>query len=230
MTTAEVTPFDSSKKIKLENPRTKERIIFDVAPEVIENRNINYKAIDPIHAPGQFQAYANTGSRTFNLTQIKLVSRTSDEATKNLMYLRALRSWTMPSFGQVDDPEKDSVPGIFDSTNGEYSKYVAADYNTLITATLGLPPPVLLFSAYSNSSVNLTQHLRKIPVLISNLTIPYPTDVDYIPTTKLNGTEGHTVPMPTIMVLDMILTETHSPNQYNTFSLDKFRAGILDGF
>ena len=67
------------------------------------------------------------------------------------------------------------------------------------------------------------QHINRVPVVIQQLTIPYPNDVDYINTSK-------GVPMPIIMNLDISLIETHSPNAYEAFSLGDFRAGRLKGF
>ena len=57
------------------------------------------------------------------------------------------------------------------------------------------------------------------------MSIPYPSDVDYIPTDDENPT-----PMPTIMTLDITLIETHSPTEYENFSLDDYRIGNLIGF
>jgi hypothetical protein len=62
-----------------------------------------------------------------------------------------------------------------------------------------------------------------VPVVIQQLTIPYPNDMDYITTSR-------GVPMPLILNIDIALLETHSPNAYEGFNLDSFRRGILPGF
>lgn len=87
----------------------------------------------------------------------------------------------------------------------------------------GSPPRVLRLSAYSVDGQNTAQHINRVPVVLQNLNIPYPSDVDYIPTS--NG-----VPMPTIMTIDVTLLETHSVREYETFNLDSFRRGTLRGF
>ena len=67
-------------------------------------------------------------------------------------------------------------------------------------------------------------NIHKVPVVIQQLSIPYPSDVDYISTP-----EGE--PVPTIMSLDLTLQEAHSPSEYSEdFSLYKFRKGILPNF
>ena len=95
---------------------------------------------------------------------------------------------------------------------------------------LGAPPQVLLLSAYSNnksvSGQRTGQHISRVPVVIQQLNIPYPSDVDYIPTTQKYGN----TPMPIIMTVDITLVETHSPAEYERFSLEDFSRGILRSF
>ena len=105
------------------------------------------------------------------------------------------------------------------------------------TELLGAPPAVLYLSAYSKTigstskdsqsgSTNvwkIAQHINRVPVVIQQLTIPYPNDVDYITTSK-------GVPMPSIMNIDVALLETHSPNSYEGFNFDSFKQGRLQGF
>ena len=88
---------------------------------------------------------------------------------------------------------------------------------------LGAPPQVLELTAYTGNSSSIG-HLYKVPVVIENLNITYPSDVDYIPTDDPTPT-----PMPTIMNVDINLVETQSPTRLANFSLTNFRLGILDG-
>ena len=221
-------------------------IVFDVTPELVENRNINYKSYDPVHAPGQIYVYQNTSARTFQLSNIKLISRTSEEASKNLARLWVMRSWTMPSFGSAgfeqgiaagNAEESKTEGGVVDIR--EMIRSMSG--TTEATNFLGAPPQVLYLSAFSRmgaangSGTGSVGHLRNIPVVITQLSIPYPTDCDYIPTTPHGGdrkskTKDSSTPMPTIMTIDMQLTETHSPNEYETFSLRAFKTGDLSGF
>lgn len=181
-----------------------ESVIFDVTPDVIENRNVNYKTLDPIHMPGAINVYGSTSSRTFNISNAKLISRTKAEATANMKKVHLLRSWAMPYFGnssQVNDKGID---------------------------LLGAPPEVLHLFAYSSNSQGSSKqkvpmNIHNVPVVIMNISIPYPSDVDYIQTED-------NIPFPTVMTVDIQLTETHSPLKYSTFSLSDYKNGILDEF
>ncbi len=88
----------------------------------------------------------------------------------------------------------------------------------------GAPPQVLELSAYSHDGhIGTRAHINRVPCVITSLSIPYPSDVDYFPT--VNG-----VPMPAIMMIDISLSETHSPKEYEEFSLTDFKQGRLRGF
>lgn len=205
---------------------------FDVTPDFIETRNVNYSTLEPIHQPGQIYVYKNTSSRNFNISNAKFISRTREEADVNLKRLHRLRGWTMPRFGegsstldqdQFDNRKEDSALGINLQQTGrrdEYQEFFGAEI-------LGAPPQVLQLSAYSTARTPTgkghAQHIDRIPVVIQQLNIPYPADVDYIPTTS-------GVPMPIIMTVDITLVETHSPREYEHFSLEHFKRGLLPGF
>ena len=210
---------------------------FDATPDLIENRNVNYKTLDPMHAPGQLYVYANTSSRTFNLSNIRLISRTPKEATENLIRLWILRSWCMPSFGRnefEDEMQRAAREQRRTNVGAAGSDISSTVQERAATPTnldfLGAPPKVLQLSAYSRlgaqTGVQGLGHIRRVPVVIQQLSIPYPSDTDYIPTDdKQNPT-----PMPTIMTLDMTMVETHSPSEYQKFNLNDFRTGNLSGF
>ena len=86
-------------KVRLVSTASGLSVPFQVTPDLIENRNVNYKTLDPIHMPGNIYVYGNTSSRTFNISNAKFVSRTPEEATRTMRYLHMLRSWTTPYFG-----------------------------------------------------------------------------------------------------------------------------------
>lgn len=225
---------------------------FDASPNISESRTVNYNALDPLHAPGQIQVYKNTSSRTFQISDVKLISRTIGEADKNLERLWALRSWCMPRFGNSSTLSKENRlvretkmqeesrrrdPSLKNKL-GKGNTYTAEELGNEL---LGAPPPIILLSAYSKvvgttddsksevpprivtSRWNVTQHINRVPTVIQQLTIPYPNDVDYITTSK-------GVPMPLIMNIDITLIETHSPNAYEAFNLNAFREGRLQGY
>lgn len=160
--------------------------------------------------------YTNSSSRTFQISNIKLFSRTREEATRNYNRLQILKSWRYPSFG---------VEGLGDQLYGQVS--------------LGAPPAVLELSAYARPNaktdgLSANGLLYKIPVVIAQLGIDYPSDVDYIPTAQMDDLElAHIpagIPMPTILPISIQLMEAQSPSQYSKFSLNDYRYGRLEGF
>lgn len=194
------------------SPANRETVIFDATPEFSESRTVNYKNIDPIHAPGGMYMYANTNARTFSI-QGKLISRSVFEATKNLAYVQYLRTWAMPVFGIVG-------PG---AAAGE--------------GILGAPPALLFLTAYANSQPGsqpvqtlvptsdgtvpaIGNNIWQVPTIITQLDIPYPSDVDYLPTINQ-------IPFPTIITVSISLVEAHSPNAYQNFTLQDFKTGNL---
>jgi len=223
----------------LENPFTiklvastnpSDRVTFVVTPDLSEAQTVNYSTIEPVHMPGQIFVYKNTTSRTFSLSNIKLVSRTADEADQNLRTLWKLRGWTKPRFGinsktLLPQQEAEREKNRLGPERPEYLD-AAERRQKLGQELLGSPPETLLFSAYSAGKTGTAQkmeHIRRVPTVIQSLNIPYPSDVDYI-----ISTSG--VPMPTIMTIDITLLETHSPREYEKFSLNDFKNGILPNF
>lgn len=222
--------IDNSHKIKLRG--SDGSVTFDVTPDFIETRNVNYSTMEPLHQPGQIFVYKNTSSRNFNISNARMLSRTIEEANKNLIRLHRLRGWTMPRFGQrsstLDNDQFGNRQGS--SVLGNNLKDTGRDEEFrefFGSEILGAPPQVLELSAYSHkrspNGKGIAQHIDRVPVVIQQLNIPYPADVDYIPTST-------GVPMPIIMTVDITLVETHSPREYEHFSLDHFKRGLLPGF
>lgn len=94
---ADSNPF-KVKLIQQNNPGIK--VIFDVTPDLSESRSVQYKMFDPVHMPGAIYMYQGTGSRIFQLSNVRFVSRTPEEAAFNLRDLQTLRTWCMPYFGK----------------------------------------------------------------------------------------------------------------------------------
>lgn len=231
----EASQFPEAPKLEGENLRLTS-VIFDVTPDLSETRSVEYKSLNPIHMPGQIHVYGATNSRTFQLSNVRLISRNVREATKNIRILWALRGWTMPYFGDsgtLSATQKknrnDVASGRLNLQNGdrEYRK------KKLGQELLGKPPNVLFLSAYSSLTTNVGDtsairrnfptHIHQVPVVITTLGIPYPSDIDYIPTL-----EGE--PMPRVMNIDIQLVETQSPKRLESFSLQHYREGLLEGF
>ena len=230
----------ANKKVRLRSASNRNNVIeFRASPTITENRNVNYVALEPLHAPGQVQVYKNTSSRSFSISDLKLISRTTKEADENLKILWRLRAWTMPRFGNSSTLNADErAERLRGGRKDALSVFGKADTDFIYgVELLGAPPEVLYLSAYSaevgsdakgvtkpgTQTWGIAQHINKIPVVIQQLTIPYPNDIDYITTSA-------GVPMPIIMNLDLQLLETHSPNAYEAFSLEDFRNGTLVGF
>lgn len=214
-----------------------QRVTFDVTPDVTETRQVNYKDMNPVHMPGTIYVYGNTSARTFALDSVKLISRTVAEATRNMQTLWTLRSWTMPHFGNSSTLGGDASRNreAFDSAT-PYQRQAIIEHLSpegfgavYGQELLGLPPPVLYLNAYTSladgkDSVRaFATNIHRVPVVITNLTIPYPSDVDYIPTS-----DGQ--PIPRVMVLSIQLNETQAPRDMERFSIHQFRTGTLVGF
>lgn len=227
---AQSQPLENVYKAKLVDASdTRERFVFDVSPEIVETKSIEYKTYNPVHMPTGIHVFAHSQSRTWSITSIKLLSRNETEATINLGRLSLLRGWSMPSFGAGSQTGQDTLSGSISAAEKKFVFRVAGvekPFNK--PRQFGAPPPVLLFSAYSSlGGGTKRRQIHRIPVVITQYSIPYPTDVDYIPTTQQTGR----IPMPIIMTLDITLQETHAPNELSQkFDLQKYKQGILDNF
>jgi hypothetical protein len=197
------------------NPADIERVVFEVTPTFTEERAVEYTPVAPIHLPGSVQVYKRTNARTFGVAAY-LISRTREEATANIAILQTLRGWTMPYFGSGSSTGRHSP--VKDNPAGRRE---AAEI-------LGAPPDVLYLYAYSSMTSRERQghiNINRIPVVLSSLSISYPEDVDYIPTFSANRE-----PMPTKMTVNLTLLETHSPHDFEQFSLQQFKAGKMTHF
>jgi len=193
------------------------QVVFDASPDISENGSVNYKNIDPVHAPGSILVFSSSSARTFQISNIKLFSRNGAEATANYNRVQILKSWRYPVFGQA-------------STDKLYGDPL-----------LGAPPAVLELSAYNKPNGNAESGMasgliNRVPVVITNIGIDYPSDIDYIPTIAVGEVDGPLshipsgIPVPAIWTISLTLMECHSPSQYQRFSISDFRRGILDGF
>jgi hypothetical protein len=68
-------------------------------PTLSETISVEYQSMDPVHMPGSYLVYKGTKSSTYEIGDIKLVSRTSKEASENQAKRNLLRGWTKPFFG-----------------------------------------------------------------------------------------------------------------------------------
>lgn len=114
-------PNPHTFKVYLESSlNASELFIFKTQPNISITESAQYSEFSPLHAPGHFLAYKNSPSRTFSVSDVKLISRNASEAQHNLQMLTLLRSWTKPYFGRslanqpsntdyADEPTEESV-------------------------------------------------------------------------------------------------------------------------
>ena len=223
-----------------------EMVTFNVMPVIEESRQVNYSDVDLVHGIGGMVKWKNTSARSWKMSELTLISRTREEATRNLQRLLMIRSWTMPVFRY--------------GTQKSYGNL------------LGAPPPVLYFTAYSDLIANIMKGER-IPVVLSNYSWSFPIDCDWVPVlpTTANGASftgnafslgllspgengqdedarmndltniidfydprskagfpitGGT-PFPMIMKINLELKEAYSPQEISNFDLAAYREGML---
>jgi hypothetical protein len=75
-----------------------EAVVFLNMPDIAESRTVEYEAVAPPQSPAAFQKYKGTASVQWTLNAT-LTSRTTEEASINLLFMNRLRGWTMPYFG-----------------------------------------------------------------------------------------------------------------------------------
>lgn len=237
-----------------------EQVIFEVTPSFTESRSVEYSPITPVHMPGSIQVYKNTNSRQFSIGA-HFISRTSDEATQNMIYVQTLRAWMLPYFGSTSTlntnanrPQaKTNQRNANIATNQPTERPLTPEERARLAQNRvaasgielrGAPPDVLYLYAYSTPSneqvdqsaersVAFGVNINRVPVVISNLEITYPEDVDYIPTYANSGNNVYdktSEPFPMRMDVSITLLETHSPREYEKFDLTKFKFGVLPNF
>lgn len=100
-------------------------VILDVSPILAESISVEYEGFDPTHSPGSFYVYKGTKARDWRLSDVKLVSRTSEEASRNQYFLNTLRGWTMSYFGL--GTANTTTNTMYSSNALEYQKNAAKD-------------------------------------------------------------------------------------------------------
>lgn len=142
-------------------------------------------------------------------------------------------NYPVQTFGKSTPPEI-PVAADFFATNNYEARYLLAVLTFIKVATKGFfgdravinseygtPPPVMLFEYLGEHGFN------KIPVVISNYTIQYPDDVDYVPVTF--GDEVTYVPSRSNIMLN--LSTAYTPHRVRrNFSMHNVANGTLPGF
>jgi len=81
--------------------KTKDMFVFKSQPVIQVTETAQYSEFSPLHAPGHILSYKNSPSRSFSVSDVKLISRTAYEAQENLLLLQRLRAWVKPYFGRA---------------------------------------------------------------------------------------------------------------------------------
>ena len=207
-------------------------VTFEATPSFTENGGVDYTAVQPVHMPGSVQVYKYTQARTFTIGA-KLISRNSADALRNMKYLQTLRSWRFPFFGNsgtnIRKPSLNDSNLAMDRIRSNVSK------GSNGTELLGAPPELLYLYASStqaNDTRDLTNgnnvNINRVPVVLTSLTITYPDDCDYIPVDV--DVTNNTEPFPVKIDVNISLTESHSPNDFEKFDLVAYKTGNLVGF
>jgi hypothetical protein len=119
-----------------------------------------------------------------------------------------------------------SLTGTFTAQTEAEAKYSAAALHFFKAATKpefgtrtsnpGVPPSVLVFSAYG------TLHANKVPVIIKNFSYTLPEDSDYVTLAVPGGKST----IPSIFIVSLELTPQYTPTKVRTsFSADGYKSG-----
>jgi hypothetical protein len=223
------------------------QVAFDVTPSFTEEGGVEYTPVTPVHMPGSIQIYKHTNSRTFQITA-HFISRNVADALKNMANLQKLRGWRYPYFGGTDTLQDTNRKARSEAGYGragqdltpqsdqERNDHIRERVKTEGVQLRGAPPDVLYLYAYSAGTNDLRGNgprvnINRVPVVMTNLSINYPEDVDYIPVYNTIGNPSDTTePFPRKMDVSIALAETHSPREYEKFDLLKYKLGNLANF
>lgn len=232
------------------------QVTFDVTPTFVESGAVEYTPVTPVHMPGAMQVYKSTASRQFDITA-HLISRNVSDALKNMRYVQRLRAWRMPYFGESDtltDANRtarqenaqtranQAGTATASLTNEEREAAIRQRVQTEGVQLRGAPPDVLYLYAYSNNQIDVRNNstglftpvnINRVPVVLTNLSITYPDDVDYIPVYDIESggpDDVNTQPWPVKMDISITLAETHSPREFEQFDLAAYKNGNLSNF
>ena len=238
-----------------------DQVIFEVTPSFTESRVVEYSPITPVHMPGSIQVYKYKNSRTFTIGAhfISRTVAESTLNMQYVQTLRGWTmpyfgsTTTLDSSNQSARQASTSIQqsttqtldpsGSQQLSPEQRAQNAQGRVASLGVELLGAPPDVLYLYAYSTSKndgspnfngdrpVGYGVNLNRIPVVITNLDITYPDDVDYLPTFNASlGIDDTTDPFPIKMDVNISLVETHSPREYEKFDLNKYKLGLLANF
>jgi len=183
-------------KVKLVSQPLNETILFEAMPSISESRNAGYDEFTPLQHPGDMLKYRATSSRSWSISA-KLISRNSEDATRNLKTINIIRSWTMPFYG------------------------VGTENEPATKQYLGAPPQILTLTAYGKMMIG------PVKCVLESYNWQFPDSVDYLPAYPDGEESGPPSPFPVILNIELQLKESYSPAEFSGFNLMKFKNGEL---
>lgn len=186
--------------VPINDPNDPVGVTFLASPTISENRAATWDSIQVVHHPGEILAYKTTTSRTWEITEAKLISRTSKEAAQNLALLNKIRSWVMPYYGYGTEKS--------------------------LKNKLGSPPSILTFSGYGSANIgpvpvvlisygfNYQSDMEMIPC-----------DEWKDSSGEIMITKG--TPFPIISSITLSLKECFSPREFSSFDIVAYKTGDL---
>jgi hypothetical protein len=187
-------------KLRLVGTITGKIVTFNTMPSIYENNSATYETLSPAHMIGDFHVFSKSPSRSFEISELKLVSRNQQEARANIERVFALKGWTKSYFGNTDG---DASPELMN--------------------WLGAPPEVLKFSAigYFNE---IPVVLEKVSINFPNDVDYIPT------ASLEEGDPLGNIPFPLVTSISFTILEQHSASEYEMFNLHSYRTGTLPSF
>lgn len=237
-----------SKAVKLSSLNKKaiyQSVVFFISPELTEGRNVTWAEVSDLRLPASILIYMGSPSRNFSINA-KFLARSQAEADVAFRNMNLLKSWcvtsTDPYLGTTSnvtlfDPsvglaandaqsagdvssnlKQDNTHGIINRGNTPNVNTVKTNTATVANDLFSGTPPVLVLEGYG-------QQYRKIPVVITSLSIPFTGEVDYI---KSSG--GAYVPI--LQEISISLKEARNVfgkdgSSIDSFNLASFKAGLL---
>lgn len=187
-------------KLRLRGTITDSLVVFNTMPIIYENNSAAYETLSPAHMIGDFHVFTKSPSRSFEINDLKLVSRNQQEARANIERVFTMKGWTKSYFGDT-----------------------SGDASTELMNWLGAPPEVLKFSAIGFFN-EIPVVLEKFSVNFPNDVDYIPT------ASNGEGDPLGNIPFPLVTTISFTLLEQHSASEYERFNLHSYRTGTLQSF
>jgi hypothetical protein len=168
-------------------------VLFPYTPTIAFSQAVNYTDLQLVHSNSDYPAYTRTPSVTLNVTG-KFTVQNRQEGLYALAVIHFLRSVSKSYFGETD------------AASGK----------------AGLPPPVLLFSAYGPYMFN------RLRVILKSHSWTFDENMDMIAINiDAQGASG-TIRLPAVFSIQTELMVVQTPQRMRTmFSWDDFASGKL---